>query len=493
MVSSKVIIRLFLGILIIGLFFRIYNLDTESLWTDEAFSARIASSEGIQEVIIGVAQTEAAPPGYYVLLHYWVHVFGDSMFMLRLLSVLFSILAIVMLFLLVRMLFNTNVALLASLFMATSMLQIEYAQEARIYTLFTFLSLTSAYFFVKWWKNGKATLLWWHELFTLLALYVNYIMIFIISGYLLFLFSQRKEFPLHWKKWLRVHSLFFSLCIPLLPLILAQFTTLNTGLAETLISKGMPAILAQLGLFLFALPALGFTLILAFVVSAPKVKQLLAKMDHYFFPLMVLIGCAYLYVSVKPFVLHGIPFIRVPITNSYFLIRHSFFLVPLWYVYLGYKVNQYFSHRKKYYAAAIIAIVLFFSFFSLHQYYTQPTKAQWQEAIEFIDENSSSGKVLVLLDKGGQSNEFLFQYYAPQDWLLLRLTWAGEWRDFQQVDEDRLFGLLEKTDGFWLVLSRNARTGYYYRDLLDEKYERHRSKVLYGVEVYYYYTQKVNS
>lgn len=492
MVSPKVIIRLFLGILIIGLFLRIYNLDTESLWTDEAFSARIAGSESIPDVIIGVAQTEAAPPGYYVLLHYWVHVFGDSMFMLRLLSVLCSILAIIMLFLLVRMLFNTNVALLASLFMATSMLQIEYAQEARIYALFTFLSLTSAYFFAKWWRNGKVTLLWWQGLFTLLALYVNYMMVFIISGYLLFLFSQRTEFPLYWKKWLQVHSLFFLLCVPLLPLIMAQFATLNTGLAETLIRKGMPAILAQLGLFLFALPALGFTLVLAFVVSTAKVRQLLAKMDHYFFPFMVLIGCAYLYVSIKPFVLHGIPFIRVPITNSYFLIRHSFFLVPLWYVYLGYKVDLLWQARKKVMAISVLLLILFFSFSSLYVYYAQPTKAQWQEAIEFIDENSSSGKVLVLLDKGGQSNEFLFRYYAPQDWLLLRLTWAREWRDFEQVDEDRLFGLLEKTNGFWLVLSRNTRTGYYYRDLLDEKYERHRSKELYGIEVYYY-TQKVNS
>ncbi len=487
MVSSKVIIRLLIGILILGLFLRAYNLDTESLWIDEAFSTRIASSENIKDVIVGVSHTEAAPPGYYVLFHYWIEIFGNSMFVVRLLSVVWSIMAILILFLLVRMLLNTRIALLASLFMATSMLQIEYAQEARIYALFTFLSIASVYFFVKWYKDRSNFHLALYALLAVASFYVNYLTFFIILGCSLFVYSKERWQNHNW--WL-ANVVVALLSLPLMPLILTQFVTLNTGLSTTLINKGVPVFLAHLGLFLFLLPALVLTIALSVLLSRTILRAHILKIDDYFFYLMLLVGIAYMYVSIKPFILAGIPFIRVPITNSYFLIRHSFFLVPLWYVYLGYKVDQYFARGRKYMAVAIVGMVLFFSFFALHQYYVQPTKAQWQEAIQFIEENSQSEKVLVLLDKGGQSNEFLFRYYAPDDWLLLRLTWADTWRDFQQVDEERLFGLLEKTDGFWLMLSRNQKTGYYYRDLLDEKYVRVQSKELYQIRVYEYQGKK---
>ncbi len=473
-------------ILILALGLRWYGLSQESLWNDEAFSIKIAQEPSVAHVITEVMKTEAAPPGYYLLLHYWIQLMGNSVFMLRFLSVVFSVLAIVVLFLTVRMILNPSIALLSALFMATSMLQIEYAQEVRIYGLFTFLSLCSVYFFAKWHKSPERKRLWQYGFFTLLALYVNYMMVFLVAGYSLFLFSKREEFVFYKKKWIEVHAFVFLLCVPLLFIMGTQFQTLNTGLSQTLINKGMPSFLAQLGLFLFALPALAFVMALAIVISRPRVRNVLLKLDNYFFPLMLLIGFGYLYVSMKPVVLHGIPFIRVPITNSYFLIRHSFFLVPLWYVYLGYKVDDYYKKGRKYFAVSLVIIILLFSFFALHQYYVQPTKGQWQEAIQFIEEHSDSAKVLVLLDKGGQSNEFLFRYYAPDDWPLLRLTWAEQWRDFQQIDEERMFSLLDKTDEFWLVLSRNPKTGYYYRNLLDEKYGRVQSKELYGVNVYQY-------
>lgn len=486
MVSPKIVLRIFLGILVLGIFLRAYNLDAESLWTDEAFSVMHAQQSSPALVIAGIAQTEAAPPGYYLLLHYWMQFLGDMVFMIRLLSVIFSLLAVVMLFLLVRMLLNTNIALLAALFMSVTMLQIEYAQEARLYALFTFLSLASAYFFTRGHKNNDKHNWWWYGLCMLLALYVNYMAFFLMLGFAFILFSRKEVFALHWKKWLRTHFFIGVLGLPLLPIARSQFQIINTGLPQTLIQKGLPAFLANLGIFFFLLPIAAFTLLAAMIISQKKVRNILLWLDTHFFLFILVIGSAYIYLSRNPLIISGIPFIRVPITNSYFLVRHSFFLVPLWYVYLGYKVDQLWSERKKLMAALILLLILFFSFSSLLVYYTQPTKAQWPEVIQFIDENSQSEKVLVLLDKGGQSNEFLFRYYAPEDWLLLRLTWADGWRDFKQIDEDRLLGLLEKTDEFWLVLSKNNRTETYYRDLLDKHYTRAISKEFEQVEVYRY-------
>ena len=475
-------------ILLLAVFLRLYQLEQESLWTDEAFSTRIASQPSFKEVVLGVAQTEAAPPGYYVLLHYWRELGGDSVFMLRLLSVFLSVGAIVLLFLLVRMLLNTKVALIASLFMATSMLQIEYAQEARLYALFTFLSLSSIYFFVQWYKEtshgeaGKST--WfWYALCTLLALYVNYMAVFLMLGCSLFLVSRKSIFFTCWKKWLAVQGIILVLCLPLLPLLQAQFHTLNTGLPATLLNKGVPSFLAQLGLFLFVLPVLAFTVALALVLSRKEIRLFFLHSDRYFFSLILLMGLAYSYVSIKSVVLQGIPFIRVPITNSFFLVRHSFFLVPLWYVYLGYKVDQYFNRGRKYFAAFIIVIVLFFSFFSLHQYYAQPTKAQWREAAHYIAERNAAEQ-LILLDKGGGSNEFLLQYYYPRKASLFKLRWSDGRRNLQQISDEEVLAKLKDQEGSWLVLARNIDGRY--KELLEEHYREDFAQDFYGVKVYHY-------
>lgn len=479
----KVQLRLFLLILLLGTLLRLYNLDTESFWTDEAFSVIHAQQPSVALVVAGVAQTEAAPPGYYLLLHYWMQLFGNTVFMIRLLSVIFSMLAVVMLFLLVRLLLNTNTALLASLLMSVTMLQIEYAQEARLYTLFTFLSLVSTYFFVRWYKNRDNHFLWGYCFFMLLAIYINYMAIFLVLGYTFILFSQKTFFTQYWKIWSFSHAVIGLLGLPLLPILFSQFQVLNGGLPETLMSKGLPALLANLGLFFFLLPIFGFTILAAMVISQKKVRNIFAGLDNHFFLFILVVGLLYLYLSRHNLIIYGTPLIRVPLTNSYFLIRHSFFLVPLWYVYLGHNVNQLYSQKKKLIAAFVLLLVLFFSLSSLLVYYTQPTKAQWPEATALIS-SSSPGKPLILLDKGGTSNGFLLRYYYPGNFTLLRLTWSAGWRDLQQMSEAQVLDRLRGKDEFWLVLARNNDDNY--KELLDRHYRIDRAQEYYGVAVYHY-------
>lgn len=72
---------LLLLIVLLGLALRIYDLGGESLWFDEAMSVRVAWLGFAEQIkwIVGQGK-EANPPFYYMLLHLWIPVFGDSEF-----------------------------------------------------------------------------------------------------------------------------------------------------------------------------------------------------------------------------------------------------------------------------------------------------------------------------------------------------------------------------------------------------------------------------
>ena len=72
---------LLLAILLLASFLRFHGLDAQSFWNDEGNSARIA--ERTLDLILEGAEGDIHPPGYYLLLHGWRALFGQSEFALR--------------------------------------------------------------------------------------------------------------------------------------------------------------------------------------------------------------------------------------------------------------------------------------------------------------------------------------------------------------------------------------------------------------------------
>src|SRR3989344_9510809 len=81
-------------IILLGLLLRLYDLNKESIWVDEAYSLHYATLPASTEVVEGIIETEGAPPGYYLLLHYWIKAFGSSEFSVRFPSLLAGALSI---------------------------------------------------------------------------------------------------------------------------------------------------------------------------------------------------------------------------------------------------------------------------------------------------------------------------------------------------------------------------------------------------------------
>ena len=134
---------LLLAILLLASFLRFYRLDAQSFWNDEGNSARIA--ERPLDLILEGAEGDIHPPGYYLLLHTWRALFGQSEFALRSLSVVAGLALVVLTYLLGRHLFGEATGLIAAFLGAISPFAIYYSQEARMYALLAALSAASTY------------------------------------------------------------------------------------------------------------------------------------------------------------------------------------------------------------------------------------------------------------------------------------------------------------------------------------------------------------
>jgi hypothetical protein len=121
------------GVVALAALTSLWRLGSSSLFVDETFSWRAAQGS-FAGVFTNVRVTEVAPPGYYILLHFWMRLVGsDSELTMRLLSALAGIAFVGVVWWLGRLVGGTAVALLASLMAALSPLFVAYAQEVRGY------------------------------------------------------------------------------------------------------------------------------------------------------------------------------------------------------------------------------------------------------------------------------------------------------------------------------------------------------------------------
>ncbi len=130
---------------------RAFRLDFQSLWYDEAFSVYLAHFN-LGEIAARTA-ADIQPPLYYYLLHLWLALAGDSEFSARFVSLFFGVLTVPLMYALARRLFpapnQVGVGLIGALLAMLSPLYLWYSQEARMYTLITFLLLLSSYALVR--------------------------------------------------------------------------------------------------------------------------------------------------------------------------------------------------------------------------------------------------------------------------------------------------------------------------------------------------------
>lgn len=263
----------------LGSFLRLYKLDNKGLWFDEIGEVIVASSNSISDVLLG-ASHHLAPPLDYLVLHMFLH-FGNNDFIVRFPSVIFGILSIPLIYKIGKLLFGDKEGLIGALLLSVAPMHIWYSQEARMYSLFVFLSLLSLLFFIK--AINKNTIVMWlgFTISTTLNIYTHYFAFIIILIYILFLivvvfknryFTNKDMFSKHIGKTTLFHFILSILTIvlfyvPQISIFLRQTSGLNGilsyGLPPTLYFFEMilykmgpwniPGLVAYLGLFVYGL------------------------------------------------------------------------------------------------------------------------------------------------------------------------------------------------------------------------------------------------
>jgi len=120
---------------------RLYHIDTQSLWLDEAYS--IAQTSGDIGQVIARTATDNYPPLYNLFLWASVHIFQTNEFWARLPSAVFATLNVVAVYWFAAAFGHRKAGLVAATLLALSPFHIWYSQEARMYALF---GLSSTWF-----------------------------------------------------------------------------------------------------------------------------------------------------------------------------------------------------------------------------------------------------------------------------------------------------------------------------------------------------------
>lgn len=185
--ARAVILALMVAILLLAAATRILNIDGPSLWIDEGFTYYTFKAD-FWPTLLG----DRHPPFYFVTLHLWAALTGDSILALRYWSFLPSLLSIAAIYQIGREgarysghsgspeAVGGGLALLAALLLALADGENYLAQELRMYTWQVCLCAFASLFYLRWVRlpNRGQALLWVAGLTA--ALYTHYFSAYVV-------------------------------------------------------------------------------------------------------------------------------------------------------------------------------------------------------------------------------------------------------------------------------------------------------------------------
>lgn len=473
-------------VLVVGAVLRFAFLGTESLWEDEAGSliiARMPFSE-----ILGMHRTtnEFHPPLYFLLLHVWIRLFGETEIAVRSLSAVCSTLSLGLIYGCGRRLFGREAGLLAMVLLALSPFQIRYAQEARNYALTVLLGIASFYTFARClerldllrgaaWAASTAALLYTNNLGLLVPVAQN---LFVL------LHAPFPE-PRGKRSWLLAQIALLALFAPWLPIFLSQLASAQKSfwisppdlqaLLDTLLEYGGGLTSCHAsrdydvsaGIVTTCL-LLGTTLASFFEIEPAREGWLLRPASNQG------LWLARLWFAVPLGVPYLLSFVGQPVFIPRITILASVALILL--SARGISVLPV-EWPKKMVTGAIICC----SFLSLLLYYTSPDKDQWREAAALVAEMSRPGETIVVASARCK-NSFDY-YFAPADRKVFPFPVSSHEINERTVSE--LMPLIGHPPRLHLVLSYHTfGNANLLLERLAPEYRLTGHRELYGIQVY---------
>ena len=172
------LIAILLGV---GLWLRLYRIDVQNIWWDEARNIDVASRPWT--AIAGSPELDIHPPLYFYLLHAWMGGLGRSEFAVRALSAFLGMLSAPLLFVLGRRVAGRTGARLALATGALAPFFLAEAQETRMYTAAFVWLLVAAYCLLRALDAATGDRRWWigYSLVASASLLTHYSAIFALA------------------------------------------------------------------------------------------------------------------------------------------------------------------------------------------------------------------------------------------------------------------------------------------------------------------------
>ncbi|MBI4149373.1 glycosyltransferase family 39 protein [Candidatus Woesearchaeota archaeon] len=443
--KNKAVYSFLTLILFGGFLLRMYHLDSQSIWFDEAFSIHLAR-QSVMEILM---LKEYSPPLYYLIAHEWAALFGISEYAIRLLSVMFGVAGIYAMFLFGSLLYDKRIGIFAALFMAVSPLQVYYSQEARTYTLLLLLTLSSMYFYVQFYRERKLRNAILYLICSLLLLYSHAYAVFIVLVQNAHYMAMRYAYRLPMKRWAWMQGVMLALYIPW---ILALPGLVAMGL-YTWIPKPT---LFTLSYALYAFPAgeifsiLGLILVLVCLALAGiLIRQSRKSGLHREMLLLAVWAIAPIFAS----------FIFSVLVTPIFTVKYVMISSLPFYILISLPLLR----MKMATRIIVVSSILLLSVLLVYNQANTISKDPWREISGYVRANEQGEPILVIDDY--ESLPFSY-YYQPECFAERDVFGCLEAKGIYPVKEEKQIEALPHD--FWLILS-NKDNGYLNKERLRQR------------------------
>ncbi|MBR1513520.1 MAG: glycosyltransferase family 39 protein [Bacteroidales bacterium] len=212
---------------------RALYLGKTDLGGDESFSLYVAM-QSVPDIVRLLCLGDN-PPLWELLLHFWTKIFGLSEIAIRSLSLIFSALTVIPIYLLGEKHLHRLVGIAASLFYCFSTFSIYLAHECRVYSLIGFATACSVFLFVSATQRPKPFKFILLTLANLMLMYGHYLSVWIIVMEFIIALAIRPIRTRIWKPYLIHAAALVLLFAPMFPILFGRF--LDSGVNGTWIEK----------------------------------------------------------------------------------------------------------------------------------------------------------------------------------------------------------------------------------------------------------------
>lgn len=472
------------GIILLSFLVRVISLNFQSLWRDEVDVLRFAM-QPLPELLRNFTLAEHNGPFYYVLMRGWLHLAGTSEFALRFIALLCGVLNIPLIWRIAHSFIERRAALLATLLAAISPYLVWYAQDAKMYAVFTMLILLALWCAERALQSGQGV--WWggFVLAASLSLYVHLLAVLMLPLYALMLLIW--PFVPHGRR--RGLIVLASLTLPYLPLALWQLPLLLQPHPTGHTFVPLPEMFA----LLFALHTRGVALVGDWPVSTAFLFAVLVGIFAPSLQKEVWTGdatrlrdasswWARLFLALWAF-LPAVLLFAVTLRLPLFQPRYLIFTLPP-FLMLTARGIWALTRLARPMALALSAVVITFSGLGLWVQSTRPLKSDFRAAAAFVAQRYQPGEPIMFQVPYVR---YIFDYYFPQAHPTLEGPWTNDGRSTESVAQQISEATQEYTT-LWLVASESWL--WDKRDLTRAWLREHAELLAAGsfvrVEVYHY-------